>query len=222
MSRTLVIVSTLSLLFVAAMAPVAFAKEPSTDSSDRPSKEDRPAKDGERPAFKEMKEMREKRAEQWKARFTLGNASLSLTGTATDKQNQTYSFALEGDGKVLERYKNGTMQSFRGAILVHGTVTDANGTVVKESDFRVKVSGHLNETGAWHYKVVSFAERKDMPRLLVRGEASDEGAGLFELEGKGRAIVRLANADEDVRPSLLKLSEIAGQLTVPVRAAAAA
>ncbi|MES2155955.1 MAG: hypothetical protein V4510_12550 [bacterium] len=143
-------------------------------------------------------------------RYFVGNTTLQLSGKAVGRDNSTYSFTIDAAGKGLWRLKDkdGDFKVFHGVMLAHGVVTAANGTVVKEGDFRVKVLAR-NTPDGWKWQVVSTGERPNgMPRLVVRGEAEKVSPGVFDLTGKGHAVLRL-----DGKAFSMKIPEVSGTFT---------
>lgn len=209
MRRTLIAAAVVSVFLFAGLSVVVEAKDP----ADRPSKEERQQK------AQEMREQQmEKRREALKSKFFDGNATLSLSGAGIARDNETFTFTLEAAGKARGKLtKDNETHGYRGVLGAHGVVTDSNGTVVKEGDFRVKLLIHPAENGTWVWKVVSFAQRSNgMPRVVLRGEAEMTAEGAFELSGAGHMVVRM---EEKARATPIKMTEVSGSATVPVKAA---
>jgi hypothetical protein len=145
-------------------------------------------------------------------RWLRGNITVDLSGSAVvKKDNLTYTFTLDADGKGLVRMKNGTAQAFAGRLMAHVVVSAANGTVVKEGDLRVRVFAHLNDEGNWTWAVESVGKRPSgVPRLVLHGQAEKTAEGAFSLSGKGHAVYK---TDDDKKARPAKLADVEGTFT---------
>lgn len=193
MRRTFVIASVLTLFLFAGLAPTVMA-DPSS-------------KDPQKPPAKEAKQ---ECRDGCRLRFLESNTTLQLAGKGVGRDNVTYSFTIDAAGKGLWRLKDkgDDFTVFRGTLKAHGVVTAANGTVVKEGDFRVRLVARHTDEG-WKWQLVSVGERPNgMPRLVLRGEAEKISPGAFDLAGKGHAVLRV-----DGKALPVKLSGVTGTFT---------
>ena len=161
---------------------------------------------------KDKKELKEERHEPKKVKFFEGNTTLSLSGSGVGRDNATYTFTLDAQGKGASHVKDrdGDFRAFKGVMLANATVKDANGTVVKQGEIRIKVFAFKTDDG-WRWQVLSFAERDSgMPKLMLRGQAEKVGPGEFNLTGKGHAVVKLDGAE---KATPIKLRDVVGVFT---------
>lgn len=137
--------------------------------------------------------------------------AISLEGNGTDKDNNTYKVIVSGEGRgKVKTDENGTVVGFRGIAHLRILVESENGTVVKDRELRTVVRGHLTDDG-WVWKLHGFGKREHgLPQLHLRGTATNEAPGVFELDGAGRA----AFAKTIPGPSLrMKIDEMSGSIT---------
>jgi len=243
MPRTLVTASVVTVFLLAGLVPMVLAHdpEPSEKSAkkDKESKQklDKEEKEAQKAERKELKEERKREAEERKelekqrkeqqkeerreyreVKYLRGNASLTLSGTAVGKDNATYRFNLTASGQGIERvkvYREGDRVRYQARLVAHVVLTDANGTVVEESDLRVRLYARGHD-GNIKWTLGSVEKREDgAPRLLLKGEADKVSLGVFELEGKGKAVFKLA---DDERATPLKLRAVSGTFTREVPA----
>jgi len=123
---------------------------------------------------------------------------IRFNGTATDKDNVTYTVEMRGVGYARVREANNTTDVM-GIARLHARLVDADGNVVKEGDLRVRFHAHKVADADWKWKLIGFANHtRGFPQLVMRGTGA-EGMPI-ELEGHGKAWVRFP--DERYRTGL--------------------
>jgi hypothetical protein len=198
MRKTIIALGMLAVFLAAGLAP-AMAEPEKADKND---KSEKAADASKKPAVAfEAKRLRVVRA----------NTTLELSGTAVDADNNTYAFELSAKGKTIVRGKGEDgFRALYGRLAAHGTLTDAEGKVVKEGDFRIHLRAVRTDEG-WKWAVTHFAARDaGLPRLVVRGDAERIDAGEFDVEGRGHAVVRL-DGSESATP--MRLRDVVGSFT---------
>lgn len=239
MRRTLLTASVVTLFLVAGLVPIVLAKESGTGSEDaakecrKQDKDDRDkeeckrlkeeskreAKERKQEAKERKQAEREERREFKEVKYLRGNVSVALSGTAYGKDNATYEFNLTASGQGVERvkvYREGDRIRYHARLMAHVVLKDANGTVVEESDLRVRLYARGHD-GDIKWTLGSVEKREDgAPRLVLKGEADKVSPGLFELEGKGKAVFKFG---DDERATPLKLRAVTGTLTRELPAA---
>ncbi|MGQ0535162.1 MAG: hypothetical protein ACT4PT_03720 [Methanobacteriota archaeon] len=117
------------------------------------------------------------------------NFTIALSGTATGRNNTTYTIEVSGNG-TGHRRGNETNAGYLGMALVHLVVRDANGTVVKEGDVRAKVTVKARDDGnfTWHLEAVK--KKRDLAKFNLRGNATPDGNATFDLAGAGHLVVK--------------------------------
>jgi len=214
MRRTLLIAGTLTaLLCLTAFIPAAMAD----GKGDR-----KDVKDDRQQLRDDRKDLKADMKDASK-RFVKVNTTLTLSGSGVGRDNATYTFTIDASGKALQRLKerDGNLTILRGAMKAQVEIKDANGTVVKAGDIRLKLFARQNDAGEWKWMVESFGKRPNgMPRLVLRGDAEKSAPGVFDLSGKGHVVVKL---DGQEKATPIKV-EVAGKFTreLPPAAASAA
>lgn len=193
MAKNPLVWTIVAVFALASLAPTVLAKE------DRPDRSDRDAKDKDRDRAREVRDdVRDDRPRGERRAY-----NLTLSGNGVDRENATYTIELVGtiEGKV--RFHDGNATHFKGRGILHGRLLDANGTVLKEGDLRVKMKAHEDaDTGEWKWHLEAVKKRpKHWKVLNLRGDATEGEAG-FDLVGHGKAVAKF---DPDRRATPIKL-----------------
>ena len=240
--RKTLIATMLTLFLAAGLTPAVLAEEPSPSSQGYDKKEDkreykderkedkkdlkeerqeykeakkdlREAKKDLKEERKEYKEAKKDFREKYGMRHQWGLVDLELNGTAVGRDNATYTFDLDAEGKGIQRVRmnvdaeGGVRYSAR--LVGHVVVMDDNGTIVKERDvhFRLLLRGDADGNAKW--VLASVAKRDNgLPKLIVRGEADMTAAGAYDLSGQGRAVFQL-----DGHRYPVKIPDVEGMFT---------
>jgi hypothetical protein len=164
----------LASFLLASLAPLAAAERderPRRERDDRPDHPDRPAR--ELKAFK-----------------------ISLSGTATTKDNETYRISLEGEGRARAHSRDGNLTDVKGIARLKAQLLDENGTVVKEGMLKVRFHAHKTAEGEWRWHLVAVGKSpRGFPNLVLRGTGGPSESGVIDLAGHGKAVVKLPDAN---------------------------
>lgn len=171
---------TFVVLWAAALVPLATAHDARESNDDRP---DRAARDPPGP--------RGTGPGHLLARLEGGggtHVALALEGTATGRNNTTYAVVLAGEGFARAR----PASDGAAFALVRATMTlsDENGTVVKEARFLALVRAQTaeNET-RWGF--TSIGPRFfHASHVVIRGEAERTDEDTWALDGEGKVVRR--------------------------------
>lgn len=186
MGRAIVAVAAVALMAAAAFLPIVAAHEPDERA--------------ERRAHDRGVERRAEHRDDH--RGAMANATpfhLEISGTGVDAENATYTITLVGDGRARLLQREGNLSGMKGLARLHGTIVDANGTVVKDGNVTVMVRARETEDGQWRWQLVSRGETRfaGVPKLLLRGGATGPADGALELDGAGFALVKPDQPDSD-------------------------
>ncbi len=198
MKHVLLTASVAALLLVGLTAPLVMAKP----TDDRPGDRDDRRQDGERP----MKGMLPGEHQNSRSHRQVSTFLITVSAQGISQDNESYTITGEGTaiGKVRDR--NDTMKAFAGFAKLNVTLKDENGTVVKEGTIRVRLVAHQNETGAWHWRLVSAMKTPSgLPKIFLHGDNVTLGDGSASLDGKGFALVKVVGEDDTVKRLRLRL-----------------
>lgn len=198
MKHVVLTTSIVALLMVGLTAPLVLAKP----TDERPGARDDMRQDHERP----MKGMiaSEKAANRSHRHVDTFLITVSAQGISQD--NESYTITGEGSAIGKVRDKNDTMKAFAGFAKLNVTLQDANGSVLREGTIRVRLVAHQNETGDWHWRLVSAMKTPSgLPKLFLRGDNVTLGDGSASLDGAGFALVKVVGEDDAVKRLRLKL-----------------
>lgn len=180
-------VGVLATVLLASLAPLAAAQS-----------DERPRPDRERDGARE-RPMRPSHAFE-----------LSLSGTAVSKDNETYAITIEGGGRARVHTRDGNETDAKGMVRLKVQLLDAEGNVVKEGALKGRFHAHKDAEGEWIWQLVAIGRHaRGFPNLVLRGTAVASESALLDLDGAGRAVVKLP---EDDRRSVLKL-DVSGTLS---------
>lgn len=136
--------------------------------------------------------------------------SLQLNATGT-RDNVTYHLSVDADGMAKKKDRDGNFTKARAFLAAHVVVKGANGTVLREGDLRLKLKLHMAEDGNWTWHLLAVGKKgKDMPKLGLKGDATQQPDGTFALEGAGKMVFK---PNEEKRSIPVKL-ETSGRLTL--------
>lgn len=125
-------------------------------------------------------------------KFSRHGFNISLEANGTDRDNQSWTVEATGVGLGAKRIDNetGNVTGFLAFAILNATLLDENGTIANQGDIRIRIHGHVNETGEWKWHLVSLGKTPaGLPKLFVRGDSVDIEDGAAQLEGKGLALV---------------------------------
>lgn len=198
MKHVLLTASVAALLLVGLTAPLVMAKP----TEDRRGDRDDMRQSGERP----MKGMRASEHANNRSHRQVDTFLITVSAQGISQDNHSYTITGEGTAIGKTRDKNDTMKAFAGFAKLNVTLKDENGTVVKEGTIRVRLIAHQNETGDWHWRLVSAMKTpRGMPKIFLHGDNVTLGDGSASLDGKGFALVKVVKDDDTVKRLRLKL-----------------
>lgn len=121
---------------------------------------------------------------------------ISISANGLTKDNESYSIVGEGRGLAKARESNETVQAIHGFARLNVTLKDADGAVVKDGVIRVRFVAHQNETGDWHWRLLSVMKTPvGLPKIFLHGMNGTVSDGVADLEGKGFALVKIREDD---------------------------
>ena len=200
MKRVLLTTSIVALLMVGLTAPLVLAKP----TDERPGPREDMRESHERPSRDMLPGEAAKASNRSHRHVDTFLITVSAQGISQD--NESYTLTGEGSaiGKIRER--NETVKAFAGFAKLNVTLKDANGTIVKEGTIRVRLVAHQNETGAWHWRLVSAMKTPaGLPKVFLHGENVTLGDGSASLDGKGFSMVKVVGEDDSVKRLRLRL-----------------
>ncbi|MHB8634745.1 MAG: hypothetical protein ACYDBQ_12425 [Thermoplasmatota archaeon] len=116
--------------------------------------------------------------------------SMNLTGSGKAAHNVTYAVTITAHGRGMEPMTAAGQDSsvaLRGTVLAHIQATSSNG-VNHTGNVFLLLYLH-DENGTWKWFALSHAHTDaGLPRLGLRGTATEGAAGSFTLSGEGRAM----------------------------------
>ena len=193
-----------ALLVLGLTVPIVLADDGHRGSDARQDRQD--IRDDRRDIAQDRKDLRDDRRdlrEDHHRPYNLTKIELNITASGTDKDNKTWTIDLQGIGLAQNRTDNGTLEAFRGFVPMVAQLKDANGTIVKQGEVRVRIVAHQNETGVWSWHLVSVGKTpRGLPMLFLHGTNLTVSQGSASGDGHGFAMVKPTKEHKRVKIDL--------------------
>lgn len=209
MKHAILTTSIVALLMAGLTAPLVLAQP----TDDRPGARDDRRQDAERDDRRQDGERSmkgllasEKAQANGRGHRHVDTFLISVNAQGISQDNETYTITGEGTAVGKARDRNDTMKAFAGFATLNVTLTDANGTLVKEGTIRVRLVAHQDEDGDWNWRLVSAMKTpRGMPKIFLHGDNVTLGDGSASLDGTGFALVKVVGEDDAVKRLRLRL-----------------